>query len=467
MAMTIIDQFDLKAAKFNFSRDYFESVELLNKAPKASFPNHFITNVAGTLYQLTKANGVWDDSKKSWTVSPWKKLEFGDKNALTTDGNGKIQKNGVDINKLTVTNGNTTVNIEAKSGETDGISVSSFNSGHPGTVILNGEGLRQSTGGSNTEVWTTDGGTVDISGLPSEGAVAAIQAKLAGIDDTVKGYVDSQVRGLAQALVFQGSVSQGSDLPENPKVGDTYVISAIGEYAGETCEVGDTIICTVAKSEETAAQWLVVQKNIDGTLTRGDDKSWDGKLLIGAPFNRVCSITGTEGQIIQADAEGNPTYVTPNYASADDTNALDQKITLAAKAATAANEKAVNAAKKADDAFGAAAAANQAAVAAQTTANEAKAGLENKAGKDEATANAAGLMSAADKSKLDRLSEELPDVGVAVAKGLYKIKTDAKGRVEETEEVTPDDIYSLGIPKMTAIETSTIEGYFTESTVTA
>ena len=465
--MTIIDQFDLKAAKFNFSRDYFESVELLNKAPITDFPDHFITNVAGTLYQLTKANGVWDDSKKSWTVSPWKKLEFGDKNALTTDSNGKIKKNGVDVNKLTVTNGNTTVSIEAKSGETDGISVSSFNSGHPGTVILNGEGLRQSTGGSNTTVWTTDGGTVDISGLPSEGAVAAIQAKLAGIDDTVKGYVDSQVGGLAQALVFKGSVSQESDLPENPKVGDTYVISASGEYAGETCEVGDTIICTVAKSGETAAQWLVVQKNIDGTLTRGDDKSWDGKLLVGAPFNRVCSITGTEGQIIQADAEGNPTYVTPNYASADDTNALDQKITLAAKAATAANEKAVNAAKRADDAFGAAAAANQAAVAAQTTANEAKAGLENKAGKDEATADAAGLMSAADKSKLDRLSEELPDVGVAVAKGLYKIKTDAKGRVEETEEVTPDDIYSLGIPKMTAIETSTIEGYFTEPTVTA
>ena len=464
--MTIIDQFDLKAAKFNFSRDYFESVELLNKAPKASFPNHFITNVAGTLYQLTKTEKK-SDGKIDETKGTWKKLEFGDKNALTTDGNGKLQKNGVDINKLTVTNGNTIVSIEAKSGETDGISVSSFNSGHPGTVILNGEGLRQSTGGSNTTVWTTDGGTVDISGLPSEGAVAAIQAKLAGIDDTVKGYVDSQVEGLAQALVFKGSVSQESDLPENPKVGDTYVISAIGEYAGETCEVGDTIICTVAKSGETAAQWLVVQKNIDGTLTRGDDKSWDGKLLVGAPFNRVCSITGTEGQIIQADAEGNPTYVTPNYASADDTNALDQKITLAAKAATAANEKAVNAAKKADDASGAAVAANRAAVAAQTAADEAKAGLENKASKDEATADVAGLMSAADKSKLDRLSEELPDVGVAVAKGLYKIKTDAKGRVEETEEVTPDDIYSLGIPKMTAIETSTIEGYFTEPIVTA
>lgn len=471
MAIIIGSQFDLKATQFNFSRDYFESIELLNKAPITDFPDHFITNVAGTLYQLTKANGVWDDSKKSWTVSPWKKLEFGDKNALTTDGNGKIQKNGVDINELAVTNGNTIVSIEAKSGETDGISVSSFSSGRPGTVILNGEGLRQITGGSNTTVWTTDGGTVDISGLPSEGVVATIQAKLAGIDDTVKGYVDSQVGGLAQALVFKGSVSQGSDLPENPNVGDTYVISAIGEYAGETCEVGDTIICTVAKSKETSAQWLVVQKNIDGAVTRGDEKSWDGKLLVGAAGNQVSSITGTKGQIIEADANGDPIYVTPKYASTDVVNALDQRITTTAatlnNAVVDAEKKAVNAAKKADDAYGAAAAANQAAVAAQAAADEAKADLKNKASKAEATAGAAGLMSAADKSKLDRLSEELPDVGVAVAKGLYKIKTDAKGRVEETEAVTSGDIYSLGIPEMTAIETSTIEGYFAEPTVTA
>ena len=72
-----------------------------------------------------------------------------------------------------------------------------------------------------------------------------------------------------------------------------------------------------------------------------------------------------------------------------------------------------------------------------------------------------------DKSKLDRLSEELPDFGAEVAKGFYKIATDAKGRVKEIEAVTQDDIYALGIPKMTAIEPSTIEGYFTEPTVTA
>lgn len=460
--MTIIDQFDLKAAKFNFSRDYFESVDLLNKAPITNFPDHFITNVAGTLYQLTKANGVWDDSKNTWTVSPWKKLEFGDKNALTASGDDNtISQNGSNLSRLQLNDGVNKVTIDT----TDGININSFNNGHPGGIILTATGLRfENESGSNTTVWTTDGGTTDISGIASSDAVAAIQAKLAGINDTVKGYVDSQVEGLAQALVFKGSVSQGSDLPENPKVGDTYVISAIGEYAGETCEIGDTIICTVAKSGETAAQWLVVQKNINGAVTKGDAQTWKGKLLVGGDGNSISVLRGERGQIIEADANGNPTYVTPKYASTDDTNALDERITTAVNAAAAADEKAVNAAKKADDASGAAAAANQAAIAAQTTANEAKAGLENKADKTTATADAAGLMSAADKQKLDELSK---DVGVAVAKGLYKITTDAKGRVTETEAVTPEDIYSLGIPKMTAIEPSTIEGYFTEHTVTA
>ena len=463
--MTIIDQFDLKAAKFNFSRDYFESVELLNKAPKTNFPNHFITNVAGTLYQLIKTEKT-PDGKIDETKGTWKKLEFGDKNALTTDSSDKLQKNGSDVTNIVLGDSFNSVKINSQTG----VTINSASG--KGTTITLGEGGLKINGAnaSNTKVWTTDGNFTDISGIASSDAIAAIQAKLAGIDDTVKGYVDSQVGGLAQALVFKGSVSQESDLPENPKVGDTYVISAIGEYAGETCEVGDTIICTVAKSGETAAQWLVVQKNINGAVTKGDAQTWKGKLLVGDDGNSISVLKGNVGQIIQVDANGNPTYVDPNYASTDDVNALDERITTTAAtlgaAASDAEKKAVNAAKKADDAFGAAAAANQAAIAAQTTANEAKAGLENKADKTPATANAAGLMSATDKQKLDGLNNYvLPEVGTAVEKGFYKIATDAYGRVIETDVVTASDIYSL-IPQMEAIDNATIEGYFTESDVT-
>lgn len=457
--MTIIDQFDLKAAKFNFSRDYFESVELLNKAPKNDFPNHFITNVAGTLYQLIKTEKT-PDGKIDETKGAWKKLEFGDKNALTTDDNNTISKNGSNLNNLRLYDGSNSVTIDTA----NGININTFDGG----VVLTHEGLKfDGDKGSNTTVWTTDGGTVDISGLPSEGTVAAIQAKLAGIDDTVKGYVDSQVEGLAQALVFKGRIPEGG-LPANPKIGDTYVVGTAGNYAGETCEIGDTIICTASKVGETAAKWLVVQKNLDGAVTKGDDQDWSGKLIVGTGGNMISGLIGTEGQIIQADASGNPVYVTPNYATSDEVNTLSGRITANSTAIATVNknaEDAVTLARQANDAAGTAQAAAE---AAQTTANEAKADLENKVNKDDlATTDASGLMSAADKQKLDGLNNYvLPEVGTAVEKGFYKIATDAYGRVIETDVVTASDIYSL-IPQMEAIGDDAIINLFTSSQVTA
>ena len=459
--MTIIDQFDLKAAKFNFSRDYFKSVELLNKAPKTDFPNHFITNVAGTLYQLIKTEKT-PDGKIDETKGTWKKLEFGDKNALTTDNYNTISKNGSNLNNLRLYDGSNSVTFDTA----DGIKINTFDGG----VVLTYEGLKfDNNKGSNTTVWTTDGGTVDISGLPSEGTVAAIQAKLAGINDndTVVNYVNKQVEGLAQALVFKGSIPEGG-LPANPKVGDTYVVGTAGDYAGETCEIGDTIICTAAKVGETAAKWLVVQKNLDGAVTKGDDQDWSGKLIVGTGGNMVSGLIGTEGQIIQADASGNPVYVTPNYATSDDVNTLSEKINANSTAVAAVNKTAEDAATLARKVNEKAQAAQAAAEAAQTTANEAKAGLENKVNKDDlATTDASGLMSAADKQKLDGLNNYvLPEVGTAVEKGFYKIATDAYGRVIETDVVTASDIYSL-IPQMEAIGDDAIINLFTSSPVTA
>lgn len=459
MAMTIIDQFDLKAAKFNFSRDYFESVELLNKAPKTDFPNHFITNVAGTLYQLIKTEKT-PDGKIDETKGTWKKLEFGDKNALTTDSSDKLQKNGSDVTNLVLGDNNNSIKINSQTG------VTINSSSGKGTNITLGEGGLKISGAdaSDTKVWTTSGKFVDISGLPSEGAVAAIQAKLAGIDDTVKGYVDSQVGGLTQALVFKGGVPEGG-LPANPKVGDTYVVSTAGDYAGETCEVGDTIICTAAKVGETAAKWLVVQKNLDGAVTKGDEQDWSGKLIVGAGGNMISGLIGTEGQIIQADASGNPTYVDPNYATSDVVDELSGKVAANSTAIATVNKNVEDAVKLARQANDAAGTAQEAAQAAQTTANEAKKGLESKASKDVATEDAAGLMSAADKQKLDGLSNYvLPEVGTAVAKGFYKIATDSYGRVIETDAVTSTDIYQL-IPQMEAIGDDAIINLFTNSTL--
>lgn len=68
---TINQGFDLNSPQFNFKRDYFASVADLKAAPETSFPDHFITNVAGVLYQLTKSNSV------DTTTGKWRKVQLG------------------------------------------------------------------------------------------------------------------------------------------------------------------------------------------------------------------------------------------------------------------------------------------------------------------------------------------------------------------------------------------------------
>lgn len=55
--LNINQNFDLKAPVFNFDRDYFNSLEELEAYDTNNVPNHFVTNVAGTLYQFT--DGKW------------------------------------------------------------------------------------------------------------------------------------------------------------------------------------------------------------------------------------------------------------------------------------------------------------------------------------------------------------------------------------------------------------------------
>lgn len=71
MSFIINQNFDLKSPQFNFARDYFTDVASLKAASENDFPDHFITNVGGVLYQLTKSNSV--DS----TTGKWRKLKLG------------------------------------------------------------------------------------------------------------------------------------------------------------------------------------------------------------------------------------------------------------------------------------------------------------------------------------------------------------------------------------------------------
>ena len=89
MSFIINQNFDLKSPQFNFARDYFADIATLKAASEDNFPDHFITNVAGTLYQLTKSNSVDE------TTGKWRELKFG----LTS---GEVDDKLVDLTLNTV-----------------------------------------------------------------------------------------------------------------------------------------------------------------------------------------------------------------------------------------------------------------------------------------------------------------------------------------------------------------------------
>ena len=108
MSFIINQNFDLKSPQFNFARDYYADLAALKIAcggdwsSYSSFPNHFITNVGGTLYQYTENNS------KDTNTGKWRKLEFGatagDIQALNTkiaNNSSAIQGNTTNISKNT------------------------------------------------------------------------------------------------------------------------------------------------------------------------------------------------------------------------------------------------------------------------------------------------------------------------------------------------------------------------------
>jgi len=105
-------------------------------------------------------------------------------------------------------------------------------------------------------VWTAD------NKVPTAAAVEARIVEKLGI--------------LSQALVYKGAHDASTALfPANAKVGFTYVATVAGTIDGVAIEIGDTLIATVESvggfaSTTSKADWVVIQRNIDGAVTNAD-----------------------------------------------------------------------------------------------------------------------------------------------------------------------------------------------------
>ena len=162
-----------------------------------------------------------------------------------------------------------------------------------GTITLGGNSITPLTGSN----YVTLNGNQALTNKTYNGyTLAAACAK--GVDENaissststnlptskaVAAYVDG---ALVSVLKYQGTVNSTSGLPATHKVGYVYVVAEAGTYAGQSCEVGDYIICKTDGTTANNAHWDV----INGENQVSDNNptlSWSSR-------SKVATVDGTD-----------------------------------------------------------------------------------------------------------------------------------------------------------------------------
>ena len=122
------------------------------------------------------------------------------------------------------------------------------------------------------------------------------------------------------AMQFKGTIgSTGAtvtELPATHKKGWTYKVATAGTYAGQTCEVGDMILCVADGTAASDADWAVIQSNVDGAVT-GPASSTDAHVATfnGASGKQIKDSGFTIGKSVPSDAVFTDTKYTANTTS--------------------------------------------------------------------------------------------------------------------------------------------------------
>lgn len=196
----------------------------------------------------------------------------------------------------------------------------------------------------------------------------------------------NNVLNASNAMVFKGTIgTSGSvtSLPASHQVGDVYVVSTAGSYAGQTCEAGDMIVCTATGTASKNSDWTVVQSNINGAVT-GPSGSVDSHVAIfDSSTGKVIKDSGfTIGTNVPSNAVFTDTvYTHPSYTAKTGVPTANQTPSFGGTFTVT---------QPASDATGHIVEMNSRTVTIPNTT---------------ASASANGLMTSADKTKLDTIAK--------------------------------------------------------------
>ena len=179
---------------------------------------------------------------------------------ITVDGNGHVTS--IYNKEYTAVDHTYTVGSANLSLQVNGTSKTTFSANATSAASFN---IENGTSTSGNGTFLAGGVAVSIYGLAGA-AYKALDADSMTASSTnvptskaVAAYVSA---ALTSVLTYKGTIgSSGATvtaLPASHKVGDTYVVSVAGTYAGKACEVGDYIICKTDGTSANDAHWDVV-----------------------------------------------------------------------------------------------------------------------------------------------------------------------------------------------------------------
>ena len=137
-------------------------------------------------------------------------------------------------------------------------------------------------------------------------------------------FVAAAIAAIGNNMIFKGTVNSASDLPDAHTAGWTYVVGTAGSYAGQTCEVGDTIYCIATGTTASNSDWAIVQTNINGAVT-GPASSTSG---------HIPTFNGTSGKVIQ-DGYGVASAISNDSTTIPTTAAVNTAVSNKSKVQTA------------------------------------------------------------------------------------------------------------------------------------
>lgn len=124
------------------------------------------------------------------------------------------------------------------------------------------------------------------------------------------------------AMVFKGILGTESGmiatLPTTHSQGWTYKVGIAGTYAGQVCEIGDTIYCVADGTTANDAHWVILQTNVDGTVIGPAASTAD----------HIATFTGTTGKVIKDSGFTIATSVPANAVFTDTTYSAGTGLSL-------------------------------------------------------------------------------------------------------------------------------------------